>query len=420
MCGASRASKGPFRATHLRPTCFAGLMNTPTEPYSWAELAAIALHRQFPAADSVAELVEQVGPIQSQAARAPFLGIAARLTSADHASITAAYEQAAIVRGSTLRGTVHTSTAAVHPILDVLTRLGVGGRWTQLIRFQRSTPEELWRSIEEYAAPSWRTPDELRDHLAGWLTEHESPEVAAAAIATTAGRYLAFGHGALLRRPLKGGWEGQGAPGYRTAAAVLASQEAPGSREQWYAEPDRAVREAVRLHLRCHGPASRNDIAWWSGVGLRTIDAALAELAGELTTRTGPDGRVYHDLAELAAQTPASAPELPSVALLPEFDALLCGYEPSARTRFIDPEHHRRLWNQNNGLILAPLLVDGRITGYWRLAASGRSRALTAYWFAGTRRPGIAEVRRAAESVARALPVQLGEITVARHESKAE
>ena len=81
MCGASRASKGPFRATHLRPTCFAGLMNTPTEPYSWAELAAIALHRQFPAADSVAELVEQVGPIQSQAARAPFLGIAARLTS---------------------------------------------------------------------------------------------------------------------------------------------------------------------------------------------------------------------------------------------------------------------------------------------------------------------------------------------------
>ena len=108
-------------------------MNTPTEHYSWAELAAIALHRQFPAADSVAELVEQVGPIQSQAARAPFLGIAARLTSADHASITAAYEQAAIVRGSTLRGTVHTSTAAVHPILDVLTRLGVGGRWTQLI-----------------------------------------------------------------------------------------------------------------------------------------------------------------------------------------------------------------------------------------------------------------------------------------------
>ena len=38
-----------------------------------------------------------------------------------------------------------------------------------------------------------------------------------------------------------------------------------------------AMAAVVLLHVRSHGPASRHDIAWWSGVGLREIDAALAQ-----------------------------------------------------------------------------------------------------------------------------------------------
>lgn len=379
------------------------MIRTPAE-ISWTELAAESLGRQFPDAATVTDLVDRIGPIQAQAARAPFLGICARLPDADHAAITAAYETLDLVRGSTIRGTVHTSTAAVHPILDVLTRLGIGTRWTQYLPFERTTPGELWASLEGYAADAWRTPAELREHMFAWLREHESAAASEATLSQV-GKYLAFGHGGLIRRPLKGGWEGQGAPGYRAAAALL------GDRSEWYADPARAVQEAVRLHVRCHGPSSRHDIAWWSGIGLKQVDAALDALAGELVARTGPDGRAYHDLIELGT----TARELPGVVLLPEFDALLCGYEPVARTRFVDPERHKILWLSANGLIRPPMLVDGRITGYWRLDGSGRARTLSAHWFPGTRRPRIAEVRKAATSVTRALPITLADVRVTQH-----
>lgn len=197
------------------------------------------------------------------------------------------------------------------------------------------------------------------------------------------------------------------------------------------------------------GPSSCEDIAWWSGVNRTDIAEALAALGDELTTRPGPDGRAYHDLPEpdglpgpdglpkpggppergglhgpdhprKPEHAPGSAPEpdevVPGVRLLPEFDALLCAYEPAARMRFIDPEHHRILFSSANGLCRPPMLVDGRITGYWGLDGSGRTRSLTAFWFAGTSRPRIDDVRRAARSVTRALPVRLSGVELARHQ----
>ena len=120
-------------------------------------------------------------------------------------------------------------------------------------------------------------------------------------------RYLGFGHGGLVRRPLKGGWDGQGAPGYRTAAALL------GDRQAVLRDPH-ALDDLFRVHLSAHGPASRHDLAWWSGQRLGDVDAALQRLA--LPSTTGPDGREYVDLPD--APPPRS---LPGVRLLPEFDA---------------------------------------------------------------------------------------------------
>ena len=58
--------------------------------------------------------------------------------------------------------------------------------------------------------------------------------------------------------------------------------------------------------------------------------------------------------------------------------------------------------------MLPPLLVDGRITGYWRATGSARRRPLEVVWFAGTRRPRKAEleepvVQRVVEDLLRRL-----------------
>lgn len=378
--------------------------------YSFDELAGLALGRQWPDVAgrdeaAVVETLTRIGPIQSQTARSPYLALAARLPGVTLDTISAAYEQHAIVRGSTIRGTVHTSTPADHVVLAAVTRIGQRALWARTVRLVDRTVPELHCAVEEFAADEWRTPDELGAHLRSWIAEHDP--AATPRLDDQAGRYFAFGHGGLLRRPLSGGWQAQGAPGYRTAAAVLADRAA---RDRLLTDPDAAMDEAVRLHLAAHGPASRHDLAWWSGAGLRAVDGALTRLGEELTAGTGPDGRVYHDLVG-----PQPEPrELPGVRLLPEFDALLCAYDPPARVRFVDPVHYQRLWSQDNGMILAPLMVDGRLTGWWRVPGSGPRRPLEVTWFSRTRRPRRAELDEPVRHLEAAYGLTVTGLTVTR------
>ncbi len=380
--------------------------------YSWADLGALSLARQFPQAESgwaprdpaaVARMVRRIGPIQSQTARAPYLALAARLPGVDLETISAAYDELLIVRGSTIRGTVHTSTPADHPLLEAATRIGQRALWQRTLKLRERSLEDVWQGIEDFARDHWRTTDELGQHLRDWLAAHD-PE-APHALASQVGRYFAFGHGGLLRRPLKGGWQGQGTPGYRSAAALL------GERTDLLRDPDAAMEALVRRHLASFGPASRHDLAWWAGVGLRVVDAALERLttAGEVVADAGPDGRTYLDLPGAD-----EVRDLPGPLLLPEFDALLCGYDPKSRDRFVDPEHNERLWSRANGLMLAPLLVGGRLTGCWRLVGSGRERTCEVTWFAGTRRPTKQQLEQPVAALETAYGVTVTRLEVTR------
>jgi hypothetical protein len=372
----------------------------PVTAYDWDELRALSLARQFPevGADgpgSVVETIRRMGPIQSQTARSPYAALGARLPGVTHDDVTAAYDSLAIVRGSTIRGTVHTSTAEHHALLDATTRVGQRAIWLRHLRLAHHEVEEVWRATEEFARDSWRTPDELLTHLASWLSEHgeDTPET----IDRGLGRYLGFGHGGLLRRPLKGTWSGQGAAGYRTATALLPDRTVP----------DDGLLEAVRLHVASYGPASRRDVAWWSGLGLRQVDGLLERL--DLSWRDGPGGRPYADVPDAP-----TGRELPGVRLVPEFDAVLCGYDPKARDRFVAPDDHARLWHQNNGYMLAPVLVDGRIGGYWRIEGSGATQVLAISLFAAARRPRRSELEEPMASLAAALDVSLGSVSLTR------
>ena len=182
-----------------------------------------------------------------------------------------------------------------------------------------------------------------------------------------------------------------------------------GDRTATLADPEGSIDALVRRHLSSHGPSSRQDLSWWAGVGLRVVDASLDRLGDDLDSETGPDGRDYHDLHD------APPPRIPDgVRLLPEFDALFCGYDPKARARVVTPEHHHRLWISSNGMIPALLLVDGRVTGQWRLPGSGTQRPCEVTWFAGTRRPTKAELAEPVSALEAAYGVTVTGLTVTR------
>lgn len=362
---------------------------TPQVALTWEELAARTLARQFPSggAGSVADMVALTGPMQTQTARAAFLGLAARSPGVTHQQVSEAYDAAAIVRGSTIRGTVHTATPAQFAALGAATRRGQRRRWTQLLKLPDDLVDELWAATEEFAR-EWRTPEELHEHLTSWLEEHHPASVVHAR--AQVGRYLSFGHGGLVRRPASGtGWEGQGRPVYRTFDAPVPA----------------TLADVVRLHLRSHGPASRHDIAWWSGLGLGVVDSVLEDL--DLPGEEGPDGRTYVDLPD-----PPAPRTVEGVRLLAEFDALLCGYDPKARHRFIDPEHHPLLWQGPNGLMRSPLLVDGRITGYWRAPGTAKRRPLEVHALPGTRLPSKARLEGSVTALGAALGITITEVSL--------
>ncbi|HEV2796240.1 MAG TPA: crosslink repair DNA glycosylase YcaQ family protein [Nocardioides sp.] len=360
--------------------------------YSWDDLAAASLSRQFPTdldGSDVAAAVHAIGDLQTQTARSAFIGLGARFPGTTHAAITEAYAAGAIVRGSTIRGTVHTASPEHYTVLAEATRLGQHRRWARVLGITEEQIADLWATVEDYAR-EWRTPEELRLHLVDWLGAH-SPATQDAA-ETLPGRYLAFAHGGLVRRPASGEkWEGQGKPVYATF-----DRTGPAS-----------MTDVVRMHLAAHGPSSRQDIAWWAGVPLAVVEEGLAGV--EVVEDEGPEGRGYLDLPGAPAPR-----DLPGVRLLPEFDALLCGYDSKARDRFVAPEHLRRLWNDANGMLLPPLLVDGRITGYWRAAGTARRRPLEVTWFARTRQPRKGELEEPIAALQAALGITVSAVSITR------
>jgi hypothetical protein len=376
--------------------------------YTWESLARATARRQFPkvrgrGADAVVELVERVGPIQSQVARSPFVTVSSRLPGATHAAITEAYESLRIVRGSNLRGTVHTSARDHHRMLDAVTRHAMKRGWRRNLQLERASVADVQAGIEDFARDQWRTPEQLRQHLIAWLGEHDGPEAAKAAETTGVGRAFAHVHSGLIRRPLDGAaWHRQSAPGYRTASDLL------GEQRRGSVEPAAALVDLTRQHVRAFGPATRRDVAWWTGEGLTAVDIALETLADELTARLGPDGQTYYDLIE----APTGGHADPGVRLLPEYDAVVVGYDPKARDRFLDPAHLPRIWMSANGVFSPGVLAGGRLVAAWKLVTDKSRRRIEVEMFPGVRRLTEDDLANQVTALEAALAIEVDDVAI--------
>jgi winged helix DNA-binding protein len=375
-------------------------------PWTWEELAAATLPRQFPTVSgrgelAVTELVRRVGPIQSQAARAPFLSVAARLPGASYAAIVAAHEAMRVVRSTSLRGTVHTSTREQHAALSAVASRALASLWRRTLKLDQAQLDAFRAEVEGLSEAGWVTHDDLEEHLRSWLVRQGLDESLRATEAG-AGHFAYRTHAAMLRRPRspQSGWGSQAEVVYRSARFAVDEQPA---------DPQSALVALVRSHLAASGPATRRDLAWWSGDGLRNVDQAIATLGDELVSRLGPHGLDYLDLAE----TPTVSIADPGPRLLPEYDALLLAYDPKARERFADEAAVLHSWNRANGVHSPTLLLDGRLRGRWKLRRSGERATVEVEMFPGERLPDLGELAAPGEALGAALGVAVTDVQVA-------
>ena len=319
------------------------------------ELRRRTLQRQFPPISgqgqaAVLELLGRLGPIQTQVPRAPFLVASSRLPGVAYADVNGLFVDHRLVKTSSIRGTVHTSTAAAYARLDPVARLLRANQLRTTIELGAATPEDVFAELERHCADDWVPRDAIVAHLRGWLAELNGTVPP-----TVLSESVIWGHSGLLRRPRDERWEKRTDAFHRTARCVLPDLEV--------LDPEPALADLVLGHLGAYGPVTRADLAYFFGVNARLVDRAIDRLSDAVERIPGPDDQTY---LELTSRPAAVADDDLGVRLLPEFDGLLLGFAGPGRTRFCTSEQLGQIWTKANAVYTPVVLHDDRLVATWK------------------------------------------------------
>jgi hypothetical protein len=121
-------------------------------------------------------------------------------------------------------------------------------------------------------------------------------------------------------------------------------------------DEDGALAQLARRYLAGHGPAAPEDLARWSGAGLRRARRAFELVAPELREAAGGWLLASSDARPGAGSGPQGA-------LLGHFDPYLLGY--TSRDLVLDARNARRI-QAGGGFVGPAVVVEGRVVGTWR------------------------------------------------------
>jgi hypothetical protein len=286
--------------------------------------------------------IERLAGLQAQWPPSPYVGLWSRIRGFKRESLERAVRRGEVVKPTVMRGTLHLVTARDYPMF-----------WWALrdmpTWYDDSHLAHALEAVPGVRALAERAPLTHKDGL--FYLEHEQghpDELTRRRIFHALRR-----HGHLLHAPESALWRGR-----------------PLGVFHAHAEPEpmdvlAARTELVRRYLAAFGPATRADIADWSG--LRVVDFAGALEALEPLRRFRDEkGRELLDLPRAplpAADTPAP------VRFLPKWDNTLLAH--ADRTRVL-PEELRKTVIGKSGDVTQTFLVDGVVAGSWSADKRGK------------------------------------------------
>lgn len=283
----------------------------------------------------VPAVLARVGGLQAQYAPSMYVGLWSRAKGFARDDLDAALAARTVVQATLMRVTIHLVAREDFWPFALATRDARRRLW---LRSRRGGPGEP----EMEAAAR-----ELRARLAagGPATRKELDALVGKARAEGVGLW----HD-MVRVPPSGTWARRRADLY-------------GDAEDWIGppqtSPEAGVEHLVRRYLAGFGPASKADVAAYTGLPQSALTPALARV--EPVRLRAEDGTELLDLP--GAPLPAGDTPAP-VRFLPTWDATLLVH---ARRAGILPERHRpRIFHVRNPRSEATFLVDGAVAGTWR------------------------------------------------------
>jgi hypothetical protein len=281
--------------------------------------------------------LEAVAGLQAQYAPSMYIGLWSRLERFERGDLTRALEDRSVIQATLMRSTIHLVSAADYWPFALAVRA------TRRDAYQRALRGDPSAAAMAGAA---RT---VRRRLAG------GGEIDRKALDALVGKDRAQGVGLwvdLVRVPPSGTWERRRADRFALA-------------EDWVGPPDvrpaAAAAHLVRRYLAGFGPASRKDIASFTGIALTPLAKVLARL--ELRRFESEDGEQLLDVPD----GPLPDPDTPAPPrFLGPWDANLLVH---ARRTGVLPEPYRpKLFSVKTPQSFPTFLVDGAVAGTWRHA----------------------------------------------------
>jgi len=158
-----------------------------------------------------------------------------------------------------------------------------------------------------------------------------------------------------------------------------------------------ALAELVRRYLASHGPATVQDLRWWSSLTVADIKKALSMLGSEVESET-VDGMTLWSIASEEPRPPSGR----GVHLLQTYDELIVGYTESRHLGDPRATAVRAAWRDRslpNGLVLQ----NGAIAGHWRRTVEKDAIVLELMLYQQIARDDARALEAAAQSLGRFL-----------------
>lgn len=297
---------------------------------------------------SVLGLVDHLVGLQAQVPRDPYVALWSRLSGFEPSHLERLLADRSVARSPLMRGTIHLATARdcrdLRPLMQpVLRRAQQAAFGRRLAGADLAALAEAGRALLDARPLTFR---DLRTALGAEWSSYDPTAV------TYSVSYLV----PLVQVPPRGMWTATGPPTWATTAA-------------WLGQPDRddraTIGDVVLRYLAAFGPASVQDVQAWCGL------TRLAEVVDALRPRlmTFSDER-RTELFDLP-DAPRPDPGTPSpVRFLPQYDNVFLAHADRSR---IVPNGAGTPWAAvaEAGWV-NPVLVDGFITGLWRLVPGRR------------------------------------------------
>jgi hypothetical protein len=291
------------------------------------------------------DALERLAGLQAQWPKSPYIALWSRVQGFERDDLTRALDERQVVKATLMRATLHLVSSDDY--LHFAAALRAPALQGLTTRAQKAAPNfDVARFARETLRRAGKGPHRRRDLVADATGNKVQAWV----------RWHALkAHGHLINAPPSAYWKVFGESGpYVTAKAWLGRE--PGD--------EHAGRvHLVRRYLAAFGPATKADVASWSGLSRTSLQDALTTLELDLRHFRDEKGRALLDLR----RTPLPDPETPApIRFLARWDASLLGYAPPERERIL-PETLRKTVIRNNGDVLQSVLVDGFVAALWNI-----------------------------------------------------